>query len=177
MKTDKKDTPTTNLPAFILKVEKQDNLFRVVYMAIIILYLIIIVAQLAIVLISVYNNIPFIKWMSNLGILIPFLIILYYLNKRYIEYKRADYSLPSYSVLKNMEKRYRAFRPADLWVLAGLIILGISMGIDNPMGFINFQLGYWTMMLVAMLGGHIYWRIKIKPLRDNALQLLKELDE
>lgn len=76
-----------------------------------------------------------------------------------------------------MEKRYRAYRPADLWVLAGLIILGISMGIDNPMGFLNFQLGYWTMMLVATLGGHIYWRIKIKPLRDNALQLLKELDE
>ncbi len=177
MKTNNKTNRTIDLPQFISKVKRKDKIFKVLYLAIIVLYIIIIVAHLAIIFISIYNNVPFREWIGDLGTLLPFLIIYIYLRKRYKEYKRADYSQNTYLVLKSMKRRYSSLRLEDLWVFAALLFLGISMGINSPMGFVSFQLYYWAMMLVAMLGGYIYWYIRIKPLRDKASQLIKELEE
>ena len=177
MKTDNKKTITTNLPKFISKVKRQDNLSRMVYMAVIVLYFIIIVAHLVVISISIYNNIPFTEWLGNLGTLLPFLIIFYFLNKRYKEYKQVDYSLPTYLVLKNMERRYSFLRHDDRWVLITLFFLGLSMGIDSPIDFLSYQLGYWITMIIAMIIGYLYWYIKRKPLKDKASQLIKELEE
>ena len=177
MKADNKTNTTIDLPQFISKVKRKDKIFKVVYMAIIVLYIIIIVAHLAVISISIYNNIPFTEWISNLGTLLPFVVIYFFLMKRHKEYKKADYSLPTYLVVKNMEKRYRWFRLSDLWVVAALFFLGISMGIDSPMGLFSFQLSFWAMILVASLVGYIYWYFRIKPLRDKAARLIKELEE
>lgn len=177
MKTDNKKTITTNLPEFISKVKREDELFKIVYIAVIILYFNAIVVHLAVISISIYNNTPFKEWMGNLGTLLPFLIIFFFLNKRYKEYKKIDYSLPTYLVLKNMERRYSALRLENLWVFAALFLLGISMGIDSPIDFLFFQVGYWTLMSIGMLAGYIYWYIKQKPLKDKASQLIKELEE
>lgn len=177
MKTDNKKTITTNLPEFISKVKSQDNLSRMVYMATIVLYFIIIVAHLAFISISIYNNTPFTEWMGYLGTLLPFIIIFYFLNKRHKEYKQADYTLPTYLVLKNMERRYNFLRHDDRWVLITLFFLGISLGKDSPKDFLSFQFEYWTIMIISMLIGYLYWYIKRKPLRDKASQLIKELEE
>lgn len=177
MKTDNMKAITTNLPEFISKVKKQDKLFKVVYMAVIILYFIIIVAHLAVISISIYNKTPFTEWMGNLGTLLPFLIIFFFLNKRHKEYKQVDYSLPTYLVLKKMERRYSALRLEDLWVVAAVLFLGISMGIDSPMNFLSFQLRYWSIMIISIFAGYIYWYKKQKPLKDKASQLIKELEE
>ncbi len=83
MKTDNKTNTTIDLPQFITKVKRQDKIFKVVYLAIIVLYIIIIVTHLAIIFISIYNNVPFREWIGDLGTLLPFLIIYIYLRKRY----------------------------------------------------------------------------------------------
>lgn len=177
MKTDNNKAITTDLPALIAKVKRQDKNFRIVYMVGIVLYAVIIAAHLAVITISIYKNIPITDWIKMISTLIPFLIIFYYLYKKHKEYKHADYSLSTYIVLKNMKKRYEAFRLNDLWVVVALIILGISMGIDSPENFLSFQLEYWSMLIGAMLVGYIYWYIKQKPLRDKASELIKELEE
>lgn len=177
MKTDNKTNITVDLPQFISKVKRQDSIFKVVYMAIIVLYIIIIVAHLAVISISIYNKVPYTAWISNLGTLLPFLIIYFFLIKRHKEYKKADYSQPTYLVLKSMQKRYSSLRRGDLWVFVALFLLGISMGMDSPMSFLSFQLSYWALMIVGMFVGYIYWYIKLKPLKDKASQLIKELEE
>ena len=177
MKTIKKTNTTIDLPQFISKVKRQDNLHRIIYIPIIVLYIIIIVAHLAIITTSIYAKIPFIEWMSYVVRLLIFTFIYFFLRRRYKEYKRADYSQNTYLVLKSMERRYRSFRLEDIWVFAAVFFLGISMGIDSPTGFLSFQLNFWPLILISMLIGYIYWYIKLKPLKDKASQLIKELEE
>ena len=88
MKTNNKTNRTIDLPQFISKVKRKDKIFKVLYLAIIVLYIIIIVAHLAIIFISIYNNVPFREWIGNLGTLLPFLIIYIYLRKKLKEYNK-----------------------------------------------------------------------------------------
>ena len=104
------------------------------------------------------------------------IIFYFYLKKRHKEYKALDYSQPTYLVLKSIVKRYSSFEYFDLWALAAITILGVSLSLDSGFSFLVYQLGYWTMMLISILGGLTYRFIKIKPLKDRALQLLKELE-
>ena len=177
MKTDNKTKTTIDLPQFISKVKRQDKIHRIIYIPIMVLYFIIIVINLIAIFGSIIDNRPFIEWISLLGTLLPFVIIYFVLRKRYKEYKRADYSQSTYLVLKSMERRYRSFRLEDLWVFAALFILVISLGIDHHMGFLSSQLFYWAFILIGIIVGYIYWYIKIKPLRDKALKMIKELEE
>ena len=177
MKTDNKTNATIDLPQYISKVKKQDKIFRTIYTPIIILYIIIIVGRIIGIIGSIYNNTPFTEWIIYVVKLLPFVIIYFALRKRYKWFKRVDYSQPTYLVLKSMERRYRGLSLEDPWIIIALFLFNISMGIDSPMSFLSFQLSFWAMMLFALLIGYIYWYIKIKPLRDRASQLIKELEE
>ena len=177
MKTDNKTTTTTNLPQFISKLKKQDKQFTIAYKAIKIVYIIGIAPIVVSLFMSILNSKPYTEWIGQLGILLPFVIIYFVLNKRHKEYKQQDYSQPTYLVLKNMERRYQLFRCSDLWVLFGLIILGISLGFDSSLGLLPYQLIYWTTIIIAEFFAYIYWCKKIKPMKDRASQLIKELEE
>lgn len=177
MKTDNKSNKTIDLPQFISKLKKQDKLYTRVLMAMKILYIIIIIPHIAVIAKAIYNSTPYTEWIGYLGTLIPFLIIYFFLNKRHIEYKKVDYSQPTYSLLQNIEKRYKLLRLSDTWAFVALFILGISLGFDSPKEFLRFQLEYWAFMLIAFIIGYIWWYIKEKPMKDRAKQWIKELEE
>lgn len=177
MKTENNTDRTIDLPQFISKLKKQDKLYSRILLWTKILYIVIIIPHIAIIAKAIYNSTPYTEWIGYLGTLIPFLIIYFILNKRHKEYKKVDYSQPTYSLLQNIEKRYKMIRPNDSWVFLALFILGISLGFDSPKEFLRFQLEYWAFMLIAFIIGYIWWYIKEKPMKDRAAKLIKELEE
>lgn len=177
MKTNNNTDTTTNLPQFILKMKKQDKLFENIFKVLKILYLILIAVGAILIFVKMFNNTPYIATLKEAGLLLSSIIFYFYLKKRHNEYKELDYSQPTYLVLKSIVKRYSSFEYFDLWALAAITIVGISLSLDSRFSFLVYQLGYWTMMLISILGGLTYRFIKIKPLKDRALQLLKELEE
>ena len=177
MKTNNNKDTTTNLPQFILKLKKQDKLFEHFFNALKIIYFLLIVISVVSIFVKVFNNSPYMATLKETGILLSFIIFYFYLKKRHKEYKQLDYSQPTYLLLKSIVKRYSSFEYFDLWSLAAIVILGVSLSLDSRFSFLVYQLGYWTVMIIGILVGLIYRFVKIKPLIDRASQMLKELEE
>lgn len=176
MKTDNRTTTATDLTQLIAKLKKKDRQAARVYNIMLFIYIIIIVIpHVAVISKSIYNNNPYTDWIGYLGVLSLFSILAFFMIKRRKEHKKADYSQPTYLVLKNIERRYKYFRLSDLWVFVVSFFLGLSMGHDFRYGFLAFELAFWIAMMIGILVGYVYWYVKIKPLKDRSSHLLKEL--
>ncbi len=164
------------LPEFINKLKKLDKRTFILYRVLIITYLI-----LAILISAALINIVFIQGdMPELSDILKFAaFILFYivLRKRQKEYKNRDYSQTTYSMLKKISKRYSFLRIDDLWAVLAAATLGVAIGINNHRGFWYFQLFYWSVIIVSVLLSYVYWYFRLKPTKNNAEKLLKELEE
>lgn len=94
------------------------------------------------------------------------------------EYKTVDYSLPTLSMLKNAAKRYKPMHPKSYWAFAGFFIMDAGFCLSSRYGanIIDMQ-SYVIALFLASVGvGLIIWYFKYKPLRDNALRLIAEIE-
>jgi len=101
------------------------------------------------------------------------------------EYKSIDYSLPLIEMLRKVAKRYQ-LRARKFLILSIPILLmdaGLTLSFYEdllPMEPINrvliIQVIYIPVMTISGFIGYLVWRRKQKPLRDNALMLIEELE-
>jgi len=132
---------------------------------------------------------PFIDrgWLDRLtGVcyILGFLIFGLIFRKYYHEYKSIDYSLPVAEMLMKAADRYE-LKLKKIWIVIIPVLLidaGITISIFK--GFTAFtsweriglvQLFYLPTMCISFLIGIAIWYKRQKPLRDEALKLLKEL--
>jgi len=103
----------------------------------------------------------------------------------YKEYKNIDYSLPVIEMLRNAAKRYQLKTKKLLALLIPILLMdaGLTLSLYNdllPMTPLNrvliVQVFYIPTMTISALIGVWIWSKKQKPLRDNALKLIKELE-
>jgi len=100
------------------------------------------------------------------------------------EYKMVDYGLPTTVMLRKAIERYQLFHPKKLFVLipvalvdAGLIFFSLNHdSADDSISILTSQILYWGGMLLGASIGVLIWRKKQKPLRDAALELLREIE-
>jgi hypothetical protein len=107
-------------------------------------------------------------------------------NKLYKEFRAVDYSVTSFEMLSAAAKRYR-FQPERLlYLLPSLLLIdaGFTISIFNrwqsfaPLNrILVVQAIYFSVIIIALFAGYLIWRFKKKPHRDNALRMLKELQE
>ncbi len=165
-----------DLPNFIKKLQKLDKRTFILYRVLVIIYLALaILFSVALgYMVFIEGNMPEVVDILKFTSFIMFYILL---RRRQKEYKNVDYLQTTYSMLKKILKRYSFLRIDDLWAVLAVGILGVAIGLNRHSGFWQFQLFYWGVILVCMLIGYIYWYFRLKPLRDNAKNLLKELAE
>ncbi|WP_153638512.1 hypothetical protein [Prolixibacter sp. NT017] len=99
------------------------------------------------------------------------------------EYKSIDYGLPTMVMLKKAAERYRLFQPKKLYALIPVLL--VDMGLvfhsldghqDGSMSIWDFQLFYLACLVGGLGVGIMIWRVKQKPLRDAARELLREIE-
>lgn len=152
--------------------------FRVLYWIMIILYS-------ALFLINPDKELHLTDRVSGLCYVLTFTAFLILFRKFYKELKSVDYHAPTVLMLKNAVKRYRLFRPRQAFALIPLLTLDIGLTLsfidrlgDHPLmhRILLVQAFYIPVMGIAFLIGVWTWYAKYKPLRDKALELLKDLE-
>jgi hypothetical protein len=146
-------------------------------------YIVIIIPYAALMFIPDHDQ-P-LKLISGFFWIASFISYVLIFRKGYKEYKNIDYSLPVIEMLRLTAKRYQ-FQINKLLILFIPIVLmdaGLTLSFYHdllPMNPINrvliIQVIYWPVMIIAAIIGYFVWRTKQKPLRDNALKLIEELE-
>ena len=116
--------------------------------------------------------------LGGLCYVISFLIFAIFFGKYHKEYKYADYSLPTLKMLKNAAYRYQPFQLKTIWVFVAILFMDVGLCLNTSLDFsvIDVQIHFLGAILVAVMIGLMIWYFKYKPIRDNALAIIAEIE-
>lgn len=108
-----------------------------------------------------------------------FLIFAIFFGKYYKEYRYVDYSLPTLIMLKKAAYRYKPFQLRTLWIALAVVLMDIGLFYDTREKGIELesQLMFLGAILVGLCAGLVLWYNKYKPLRDDALRMISEIED
>jgi len=121
---------------------------------------------------------------SGLCYVTAFAVFAVIYTKIYNEYRGVDYSLTTADMLLQAAGRYRFGSWRYIWMLPSLVLLDAGISISffhrwisvEPLNRVLIvQAFFIPLMAISAFIGYLIWRRKQKPLRDSALNLLKEL--
>ncbi|MBS2099302.1 hypothetical protein [Carboxylicivirga linearis] len=101
------------------------------------------------------------------------------------EYSQIDYSLPTILMLRKAAQRYKLFQPKLRIAIGAVILINIASSLNKvviPMtqsaisDIIQFQIIFAIAISVGFIIGVLVWRKRQKPIRDNILALIDELE-
>ncbi len=180
---DKQNGNFINMDSLINKVKAEDqkNLyltktFQWVYIALIVLYTALLIFD------------PYIKSIDRIVgafYIASFIAFILIFRKGYKEFKNIDYSLPVIEMLRETANRYRLRVDKLLTLIIPIILMdfGVTLRFYTdllPMSPLNriliVQAVYIPVFSAAALLGVYVWSKTQKPLRDRALELIKELE-
>jgi len=107
-----------------------------------------------------------------------FLIFALVLGNFQKEFKTVDYSLPTLSMLKKAAERYKPFRPKSFLAFAAFFLMDAGFYLSSHFNnyAVKFQIYFIALFFVSVAIGLVIWYIRYKPLRDNALRLIAEIE-
>jgi hypothetical protein len=179
MKTDSEKIENINLNQLLVKLRKEDSNYAKISKAFTVVYWI---------LIPLYILLTILKYseLSSLEVIISgscwifaFIIFIFSFKKYYKDFKFVDYSLPILEMLKKAAWRYRPFQLRSVWIIIALIFMSIGLTLDLHnfgISLLIIQALYWGLIIFAFIVGLFRWYFKYKPIRDEALQLIKEIE-
>lgn len=174
-----------NLESFTGQLKKEDerNLqlskaFFWIYLGFIGLYSILIV-------VSMFYHRGFYRLFSEIFFILTFVSFIFIFRYNLKIFKNIDYSLPLAEMLKGVVKRYQLRLNYLSVLLAPILLLDAGLTLTfyedllpvSPLDrVLMVQVFYVPVMLFSTLIGVLIWRRNQKPLRDRAIELLKELE-
>ena len=174
----KRNKNNINLDQLVGKLHKEDNRYAKICRGIQILYWIFIPYFIVMSTIHYMDSGDIIDLIGGLFYVIGFLIIAIFFGNYHKEYKYVDYSLPTLKMLKAAAYRYQAVQLKSIWVLIGILFIYAGVIAESKLdaAFMREQLIFLGGVLVGLFFGLIIWYFKYKPLRDNALRLIAEIE-
>lgn len=167
------DQLVVNLKKEDTQYSKLSRIFQIFYWVFIPLY--------AIMTYRLYSDSQsFIHLVSGACYIVAFAIFAIFFGKYYKEYKNVDYSLPTLFMLKKAAYRYNPFQLRALIILVAILFMDAAISIQHFSDLSSFL--FVQMLLlggfgISFLVGLLLWYYKYKPLRDNALKLIAEIEE
>jgi len=145
--------------------------FQIVYWVLVPIYLVLIIRD-------IITNSPVTEIAAGFCFLLGMIVFILIFRLYYLEYKSIDYAQSTLEMLKKAAHRYKPLQ-SKLWlVLAAVLLMDAGLSLRSPFEeFAHFQIIYCSSMIVAVIVGLIIWRIRYKPLRDDALQMVREIEE
>lgn len=173
-----------NMDTLVINLKNEDsrNLrlmknFKWIYFVMIIVYTLLLVVNPDPEL-DIYHRI------SGLCYVVSFVFFWLIFRKYHKEYSEIDYSLPLFDMLTKAAERYKMGYKNFLLVIPPILLIdvGLTISFTDHLGsteFINkilfIQAIYIPVICISGFIGYMIWKKRQKPLRDGALQLLKEL--
>ena len=154
--------------------ERYSNLtkfLQIIYWVLIPIYLVLIIKD-------VLSNSPFLEIAASLCFLLGMLVFILIFKLYHLEYKSIDYAQPTLVMLKKAVRRYQPFQNKIWLVLLAVLLVdaGLSLRSLFDTDLIWIQVAFWAAMAVAVAIGLLIWRERYKPLRDQALQMIREIE-
>jgi hypothetical protein len=169
---------SNNLNELIPQLQKSDKnyaniakRFQAIYWGFLPVYAIIVVVQL-------FDNSSFTEILGSICFMCGMLIFALLFRKYQKEYNTVDYALPTLEMLKKAANRYKPFRRETIWALLAALFMDAGLVLNHwgEGDTMVIQLIFGGALLVALLAGLVWWYIRYKPLRDGALQLIREIE-
>lgn len=99
-------------------------------------------------------------------------------------YKSVDYSVPLLEMLTKAVDRYKLKLKRIFLVVPSVLLVDVGLVLTDSYGLdssslkevVIFQVCYFGALTLSGFIGYLIWRKRQKPLRDEALRLLKDLE-
>jgi len=178
MNFNKNNKNKINLDQLVGKLQKEDNRYANICKGLQIVYWIFIPFYTVSAISHYMDSGDINDLLGGLFYVIGFIIIAVFFGNYHKEYKYVDYSLPTLKMLKDAAYRYQPVQLKSLWVLLGFLFIYAGVISDSKLdnSFMEGQVFLLGGVLVGLFIGLIVWYFKYKPLRDNALRLIAEIE-
>lgn len=129
--------------------------------------------------IDLINEFTFSSLISGVCYLAAFAIFYLVLKKYSIEYGNVDYAEPTLEMLKKAAYRYQPFQKVTGWVFLAVLLMGFGIYQNKSLTQNATDMLYYFAIPImsGLVIGLIVWYYKYKPLRDEALALIKEIEQ
>lgn len=174
MKTEKE----IELNHLVDKLKREDNKYGMLSRNMQIFYWVFVVIYLVFMLESYFESRLVEDFISGISYVLSFLVLAILFGKYSKEYRTVNYALPTLVLLKKAAYRYKPFQFRSLLAFLAIGFLNIGLSFNTSLDFdpVKLQVVFWSSILLAFAGGMILWHVRYKPIRDNALQLIKEIE-
>jgi hypothetical protein len=129
---------------------------------------------------------PIIETIGGLLVVLAFIIFAWFFKSYTNEYKTIDYGLPTTQMLSKAARRYKLFHGRSFLLFFPLAIEDFGLMLlmhdvfSGPQALTRIliaQAFFVGVLCLAFYIGYLIWRKRQKPLRDNALRMLEELEK
>jgi len=167
-----------NLDQLVGKLQKEDKRYALICRGLQVVYLIFIPFFSFMAIRHYMDSGEVNQLIGGLFFVLSFLTIAIIFGDYYKDYKYVDYSLPTLIMLKKAAYRYQPFQIKGLWIFLAILLtyVGIYFQSNQDEFFVREQLSLLGGVLIGGFIGLIIWYFKYKPLRDNALRLVAEIE-
>jgi len=174
----KRKNDNINLDQLVNKLEKEDDRYAKICRIIQVVYWIFIPFYIYLAIRHYTESGEIKDLIGGLFYVLGFVIIAIFFGNYHKEYKYVDYSLPTLKMLKNAAYRYQPVQLKSLWILIAVLFMDAGLVLESKIGtsFMEVQVFYLVVISMGATIGAIIWYFKYKPLRDNALRLIDEIE-
>ena len=168
-----------SLDKLIVDLGKKDKQYSTVCRVLKYLYWCLIPLYAILAVVSAFETGEYHHLVSGACYVIGLGIFAYFLGKFQKEYKNVDYSLPTLSMLKEAAYRWQPFQLRMIWVFIGVLFIDAGISITSYPDFsslIEKQIFLLIVVCISVPIGLLIWYFRHKPLRDNALKLIAEIE-
>ncbi|MDD2548651.1 MAG: hypothetical protein PHD00_01005 [Bacteroidales bacterium] len=174
MKQNSELMDSVNLNEFTNRLKKQDNRYARLYKRERIIMLFLLSLYLLIMLVDFDDKTPIVDIIGSICKLFGLLIFVLLIMNFYKDFKFVDYSQSTLVMLKKAAYRYQPFKLKALWVLFGAFLLAVGdYLVSSSVRMFPLYLG---VIVLCVIIGLIIWWIRYKPLFDEAMKLICEIE-
>jgi hypothetical protein len=169
---------SNNLNELIPQLQKSDKNYANIAKRLKVVYWVLLPVYSLLLIDLLIDKSPFTEILGILSFVCAMLIFALLFRKYQEEYNTVDYALPTLEMLKKAANRYKPFRRETIWALLAALFMDAGLVLNHwgEGDTMVIQLIFGGALLVALLAGLVWWYIRYKPLRDGALQLIREIE-
>ncbi|NOU19444.1 MAG: hypothetical protein HOO91_17960 [Bacteroidales bacterium] len=174
-----------NMELFTSKLKKEDEYNLKISKTFFRIYIGFIGFYFIIIIVNLFFDRGLIQVLSQILFILSFVAFVLIFRDNLKIFKKIDYSLPLAEMLNAVVKRYHLKIGYLLILLIPIVLMdgGLTLSFYEDLESLSplnrvliVQAFYIPVMAISTLIGILIWRHKQKPLRDKALELLKELE-